>query len=107
MSAASDRSRDTAFTGMAARRTLGGMHTPRNNPPPQQEDPPLPGSTHVAVRLDPEILTQVDTIVPSLSTSWHRATRSDALRFVIVEGLAALKAKNPQPARKAKRGAAR
>jgi hypothetical protein len=35
-------------------------------------------------------VARVDALVSALSTSWHRAKRSDALRFVIGEGLAAV-----------------
>jgi hypothetical protein len=58
---------------------------------------------HVAVRLDVDTLARVDAIVPGLSSAWHRATRSDAVRLLIVEGLRAVEAS----ARKAKKGGAR
>jgi hypothetical protein len=46
----------------------------------------------VAVRLDPEQVTQVDALIPVLSTPWHPATRSDALRAVVIHGLKTLPA---------------
>jgi hypothetical protein len=57
---------------------------------------------HVAVRLDAETLAAVDALVPTLSTAWHTAKRSDALRYLILEGLAAIEAKRAtnKPARK-------
>jgi metal-responsive CopG/Arc/MetJ family transcriptional regulator len=59
----------------------------------------LPPSTartsphHVAVRLDAELLARIDALVPGLSSQWHGATRSDALRHAIVEGLRAIDAR--------------
>jgi hypothetical protein len=55
------------------------------------DDPATPGRVHVAVRLDAEQAAEVDALIPTLSTRWHRATRSDVLRFVVIEGLAAIK----------------
>jgi hypothetical protein len=40
----------------------------------------------VSVRLDPEQVAQVDALIPVLSTPWHGATRSDALRAVVIHG---------------------
>ena len=42
---------------------------------------------HVAVRLDPETLTRVDSIRALLDTEWRNATRSDVLRMLILNGL--------------------
>lgn len=61
------------------------------------------GHVHIAVRLDPALVTLLDGLVPGLSSTWHRATRSDAVRYVIVEGLRAIDAKK----RAAKKGGAR
>jgi hypothetical protein len=47
---------------------------------------------HVAVRLDPEHVAQLDTLIPAISTPWHRATRSDALRALVIRGLKTLPA---------------
>jgi hypothetical protein len=38
----------------------------------------------VAVRLDPHQVAQVDALIPVLSTPWHPATGSDALRAVVI-----------------------
>lgn len=51
---------------------------------------------HVAVRLDAETLARVDALVPGLSTPWHNAKRSDALRMLILEGLDANEARSPR-----------
>jgi hypothetical protein len=49
----------------------------------------------------------VNALIPVLSTDWHRATRSDAMRLAVTEGLAAIDARKPQKAApKTKRGAA-
>jgi len=44
---------------------------------------------HVAVRLDEETLVRVDALIPSLSTPWRKAKRSDVLRALIHAGLEA------------------
>jgi hypothetical protein len=64
-----------------------------------QRSDDAPGSRHVAVRIDAPTLARVDALIPGLSSAWHTAKRSDALRFVIGEGLDAI-------ARKAKKGGA-
>jgi hypothetical protein len=46
---------------------------------------------HVAVRLDDTIMTRIDALIPSLSTPWHEATRSDALRSLVHLGLDKMK----------------
>jgi len=59
--------------------------------------------THTAIRLDPETAERIDALTPSLSTPWHKATRSDALRALIIAGLDVLE--NPaKPARGRKGG---
>jgi hypothetical protein len=50
---------------------------------------------HVAVRLDEATVTRVDALCPSLSTSWHQASRSDALRAIILAGLPIVEAAYP------------
>jgi hypothetical protein len=45
---------------------------------------------HVAVRLDPPTLERLDVLREVLSTEWHEATQSDALRAVILSGLKVL-----------------
>jgi hypothetical protein len=42
---------------------------------------------HVAVRLDEQTLVRVDALIPSLSTPWRTARRSDVLRALILAGL--------------------
>ncbi len=42
---------------------------------------------HASVRLEPEILERVDALIPQLSTARHPATRSDAMRALILGGL--------------------
>jgi hypothetical protein len=44
---------------------------------------------HVAVRLDEQTLVRVDALIPSLSTPWRTARRSDVLRALILSGLEA------------------
>jgi hypothetical protein len=48
---------------------------------------------HVAVRIDDATLAAVDALAPTLSTPWRTAKRSDALRYLILEGLAAVEVK--------------
>ncbi|MFT3764771.1 MAG: hypothetical protein QM820_04535 [Minicystis sp.] len=45
---------------------------------------------HVAVRLDAETIARLDALIPAMSTEWRTAKRSDALRKVILSGLAAI-----------------
>lgn len=52
---------------------------------------------HVAVRLDEETLARVDALIPTLSTSWHRAKRSDVLRALIHAGLESSAHLGPAP----------
>jgi hypothetical protein len=52
---------------------------------------------HVAVRLDEETLARVDALIPTLSTSWHRAKRSDVLRALIHAGLESSARLGPAP----------
>ena len=59
---------------------------------PETDGGPL--VTHVAVRLDDATLAKVDALLPTMSTAWHTPTRSDAVRYAIVEGLAAIAAKS-------------
>ena len=44
---------------------------------------------HVAVRLDEHTLARVDALIPSFSTPWRKARRSDVLRALILAGLEA------------------
>jgi hypothetical protein len=55
---------------------------------------------HVAVRLDPETVARVDALLPGLSSPWHVAKRSDALRALILAGLDTVEARGGRPARK-------
>jgi hypothetical protein len=54
----------------------------------------------VAVRLDAETVARVDALIPGLSTPWHTAKRSDALRMLILAGLRAIGAQAKRDARK-------
>jgi hypothetical protein len=45
-----------------------------------------------AVRLSAATMARVDALIPGLSSAWHKANRSDALRFVILAGLDAVEA---------------
>ncbi len=55
---------------------------------------------HVAVRLDEQTLSRVDALIPSLSTPWRKAKRSDVLRALIHAGLEAQARGGPEwPAR--------
>jgi len=47
----------------------------------------------VAVRLDEETMDRIEALVPSLSTDWRKAKRADALRKLILSGLAAEEAR--------------
>jgi hypothetical protein len=42
---------------------------------------------HLAVRLAPEIMARIDALLSFYSEPWHAATRSDAVRAVILAGL--------------------
>jgi hypothetical protein len=42
---------------------------------------------YASVRLEPEILARVDTMIPRFTTAAHAGTRSDAMRALIVRGL--------------------
>lgn len=42
---------------------------------------------HVAVRLDESTLARIDALIPTLSTPWRQARRSDVLRALILTGL--------------------
>jgi hypothetical protein len=46
---------------------------------------------HVAVRMDEAVVARIDALIPSLSTPWHEATRSDALRSLVLVGLDKMK----------------
>lgn len=58
---------------------------------------------HVAVRLDEQTLSQVDALIPSFSTPWHKAKRSDVLRALIYAGLQAQAQGGPEWPSRAKR----
>jgi hypothetical protein len=58
---------------------------------------------HTAIRLDPATTARIDALIPCLSTPWHKATRSDAVRAVIAAGLDVL-GKPAKPARGRKGG---
>jgi hypothetical protein len=61
--------------------------------PPRTGPPTKTSPHHVAVRIDAELLARIDALVDGLSSRWHRATRSDALRLVMIEGLRTIEAR--------------
>ena len=75
---------------MSAKRTAG-KSTAEN---PASDPPQGPSHHHVSVRLQRPIIDRVDALIPAISTPWCTATRSDALRAVIVEGLEVLEARH-------------
>jgi metal-responsive CopG/Arc/MetJ family transcriptional regulator len=48
---------------------------------------------HVAVRLEQKLVQEIDAVIEDLTTDWHTANRSDALRMIIIEGLQAYRQK--------------
>ena len=63
-----------------------------------------PGKTrHVAFRLDDDTIARVDALTPSLSTPWHEAKRSDALRALVIEALPVLEARGTKPTKGGRR----
>lgn len=48
-------------------------------------------AVQIALRIEDEVLTELDALLPSLSTPWRKMTRSDILRAAVVMGLPALK----------------
>lgn len=61
---------------------------------------------HVSVRLDAETLARVDALVPTFSTEWYTASRSDVLRGLIHHALARFeKGGRPAAPGKARRAA--
>ena len=48
---------------------------------------PGPPTTQIAVRLEDELLEQIDAVAPMLKTPWSTPSRSDVIRACIVEGL--------------------
>ncbi len=49
-------------------------------------------AVQIALRIEDELLAELDALIPLLNTPWRRMTRSDVLRAVVVMGLPALKA---------------
>jgi hypothetical protein len=47
---------------------------------------------HVAVRLEPDVVAEIDAVVLDLSSGWRQANRSDALRMLLLKGLKVHKA---------------
>lgn len=47
---------------------------------------------HAACKVDEETRDRLDALLPHLSTDYHQATRSDALRAVVLKGLPILEA---------------
>jgi hypothetical protein len=48
-------------------------------------------SRRVVVHLETKLWEAIDALTKELSTGWHQANRSDALRMIILEGLQAHK----------------
>ena len=63
-----------------------------------------PFTEHVALRLKLEQVTRIDAQIPRFSTPWRKATRSDVVRALVLEGLSAAekKAQGASPARQTK-----
>lgn len=65
-----------------------------------------PPTTQIAVRLDHELLARVDAVAEKLSVEWsssgRKASRSDALRAIILAGLSATE-EPPRPVQKQRR----
>jgi hypothetical protein len=62
----------------------------RQQAPTLAPPPPPAGAVptfHVAVRLDGPTLARVDALIPSLSSAWRRANRSDAMGALVAEAL--------------------
>jgi hypothetical protein len=57
------------------------------DPKPPQKARVREAKDHVAARLEPELVGKVDAAVVELTTAWHEANRSDALRMLIIKGL--------------------
>jgi hypothetical protein len=53
---------------------------------------------HLSVRLKEEEIARVDAVKASLSSDWHPATRSDALRALILAGLEVYEQRKQNPA---------
>jgi hypothetical protein len=49
---------------------------------------------HISVRLNQAIIDRADALIPTLTTPWHTANRSDVLRAVILAGLDVLEAEH-------------
>jgi hypothetical protein len=47
------------------------------------------GSTveHVSVRMTKAEIERIDALIERCSTSWRQATRSDVMRFLLIQGL--------------------
>lgn len=54
---------------------------------PERPEKPSAFVKHVDVRLDPDVLARLDALIPTMSTEWRQARRSDVLRRVILSGL--------------------
>jgi hypothetical protein len=61
------------------------------------------GNTHVSVRLDDPSIVRLDALLPMFGTPWRKATRSDALRAIILDGLPRFEARQNEPAKPAGR----
>ena len=61
--------------------------TPGDGAPRKREPRP-----HIAVRADEDVVARIGALIAVLSMPWRKATRSDALRVVLLIGLARLDA---------------
>ncbi len=55
---------------------------------------------HIAVRCDAALIARIDALKPYCSTPYHKGTRSDVLRAVLLAGLPSLEAEEAEAARK-------
>jgi hypothetical protein len=42
---------------------------------------------HLELRLEPELVAEIDAVARELSTDTYRATRSDAIRMLVIKGI--------------------
>jgi metal-responsive CopG/Arc/MetJ family transcriptional regulator len=61
--------------------------------PPKKKPRVRKAKDHVAVRLEQKLVQEIDAVAEDLTTDWHTANRSDALRMIIIEGLQAYRQK--------------
>jgi len=47
---------------------------------------------HIIFRVDADMLARIDAQAAALSTPWHKATRTEALRLIVATGLDTIEA---------------